>query len=211
MPDPSTIALFVVAAAVLIVIPGPGVLYIVARSVSQGRRAGIVSALGVNVGSLVHVIAAALGLSALLVSSALAFSLVKYAGAAYLIYLGVRTLLARGAAHETATLPPVPLMRVFRQGVIVNVLNPKVALFFFAFLPQFIDPARGAVAGQILFLGVLFFLMGACSDSLYALLAGTAGRWLRGNVRFGQAQRYATGGIYIGLGVATALTGTDKK
>ncbi len=211
MPAPSTIALFAVAALVLLLIPGPGVLYIIARSIGQGRRAGLVSALGVGVGNFVQVIAATLGLSALLLSSALAFNAVKYAGAAYLVYLGVRTLLTRTGAHAVAAPAPVSLPRIFRQGVIVNMLNPKVALFFIAFLPQFIEPERGAASAQIFFLGTLFVLMGICSDSLYALLARAVGGALRGSTRFRRAERYVTGGIYIGLGVATAATGVDRK
>lgn len=211
MPAPHTIALFAVAALVLLLIPGPGVLYIVARSIGQGRRAGLVSALGVGVGNFVQVIAATLGLSALLLSSALAFSVVKYAGAAYLVYLGVRTLLTRTEARTVAAPAPVSLPRIFRQGVIVNTLNPKVSLFFIAFLPQFIAPERGAASVQIFALGSLFVLMGVCSDSMYALLAGAVGGALRGSPRFRRAERYVTGSVYIGLGVATATAGVDRQ
>ena len=152
MPDWSTLTLFVTAALILVFIPGPNSLYIVARSIQQGRKAGIISSLGVQVGTLFHVAAAAFGLSALLLSSALAFNLVKYAGAAYLIYLGVKTLLTKENI-ETAQneIPKASLSRVFSQGVIVNLLNPKAALFFFAFLPQFVDASRGRVATQIIF------------------------------------------------------------
>lgn len=211
MPTLSTLAIFVVSAVTLIVIPGPSVLYIVARSIHQGRRAGVVSAMGVEVGSLVHVTAAAIGLSAILVSSAVAFSIVKFAGAAYLIYLGIRTLLTRENHRAALAVEPMRLRRVFAQGVIVNVLNPKVALFFFAFLPQFIDPARGNVAVQTLVLGALFVPIGFVIDSSYVLTAGVIGGWLRGNVRFPRAQRFVTGGVYLGLGVTTALTGSGKK
>src|SRR5690349_1048690 len=193
MPALSALALFVIAAGVLLIIPGPSVLYIVARSIDQGRRAGLVSALGVGVGTLCHIAAAALGLSALLLSSALAFSVVKYAGAVYLIYLGVRTLLARGEHQAMAAVEPQRLTRIFSQGVLVNLLNPKTALFFFAFLPQFVDPARGSVAGQILVLGCLLALMGICNDSMYAVLGGAMGGWLKGNGRFLRAQRYFAG------------------
>ena len=211
MPGLHTIALFALAALVLLLIPGPGVLYVVARSIGQGRRAGLVSALGVGAGNFVQVIAATLGLSALLLSSALLFNAVKYAGAAYLIFLGVRTLLTRTEAH-TATAPaPVSLPRIFRQGVVVNTLNPKVALFFIAFLPQFIEPARGAASVQIFLLGTLFVLMGICSDSIYVLLAGAVGGALRGSARFRRAERYVTGSVYIGLGVATATVGIEQR
>lgn len=186
-------------------------LYIVARGIDQGRRAALVSALGIHVGTLGHVAAATLGLSALLVSSAVAFSAVKYAGAAYLIYLGLRTLLAHGDIHAPTTLAPASLRRVFTQGVVVNLLNPKTALFFLAFIPQFVDPGRGSVAGQTLFFGCLLVAMGIVSDGSYALLSGTLGGWLRSNLGFLRAQRYFAGGVYLALGVTTALTGARKR
>jgi threonine/homoserine/homoserine lactone efflux protein len=193
--------------------PGPAVLYIIARSVDQGRPAGLVSALGVNVGTLFHVAAAALGLSAVLVTSALAFQVVKYLGAAYLIYLGVRKIFFEREQSDDAPAvhEPQTLARIFSQGVVVNVLNPKTALFFFAFLPQFVDPDRGMVALQFLLLGLMFVGIALCSDSLYALLAGTAGGWLKGKPGFLRRQRYFSGGIYIALGVTTALSGGDGK
>ena len=211
MPDPSTLSLFAFAALVLLLTPGPAVLYIVARSVEQGRTAGLVSTLGIHVGTLVHVGAAALGLSALLVSSALAFGVVKYLGAAYLVYLGVRKLTARGALDQPLTLPPQPLRRVFWQGVVVNVLNPKTALFFLAFLPQFVDPDRGAVALQILLLGGVFLALALVSDGLWAIGAGTAGTWLKRNVVVLRAERYVTGSVFIGLGLTAALAGHGRK
>ena len=143
MLNPSTLTIFIAAALALLVTPGPAVMYIVARSIDQGRLAGIVSVLGINTGALFHIAAASLGVSALLVSSALAFSAVKYLGAAYLIYLGIRTLLTPQPEVMTEAPPPQPLGQIFRQGVVVNLLNPKTALFFFAFLPQFADPEPG--------------------------------------------------------------------
>jgi threonine/homoserine/homoserine lactone efflux protein len=211
MPESTTLLLFVIAALALLVTPGPAVLYIVARSIDQGRSAGVVSTLGVGVGTLFHVAAAALGISALLVSSALAFNVVKFLGAAYLIYLGLRKLLVREELQQPDVVERKRLSRVFYQGVLVNVLNPKTALFFFAFLPQFINPAQGEVAWQILFLGTVFVALGICSDGLYALLAGTVGHWLKGNLRFLRAQRYFAGTVYIGLGVTTALSGSERK
>jgi threonine/homoserine/homoserine lactone efflux protein len=212
MLDWHNLTFFLVAALALIIMPGPAVLYIVARSVDQGRLAGVVSALGVNVGTLFHVAAAALGLSAVLLTSALAFQVVKYLGAAYLIYLGVRKIFFEHDQPDTPTRhEPQALSRIFSQGVVVNVLNPKTALFFFAFLPQFVDPERGAVALQFLLLGLMFIGIAICSDSLYALLAGTAGRWLKGRPGFLRRQRYFSGGIYIALGVTTALSGGDGK
>src|SRR5262245_24275692 len=139
MPNWSSLSLFIAAALILVFMPGPNTLYIIARSIQQGRGAGIVSSLGVQVGTMIHIAAAALGLSALLLSSALAFNVVKYAGAAYLIYLGVRTLLTNDSLELEQAIQKADLRHVFYQGVVVNLLNPKTALFFFAFLPQFID------------------------------------------------------------------------
>lgn len=205
IPDWSTLAVFAFATWVLLVVPGPAVLYIVARSVDQGRAAGLASALGVQVGSLAHVAAAALGLSAILMSSAEVFTVVKYLGAGYLIYLGVRKLMERQNFNAPDAMPRERLSRIFWQGVVVNVLNPKTALFFLAFLPQFVDPARGAVAGQILVLGLVFVSLGVLSDGMYALLAGSARHWIVGNRRMMLAQKYGTAGVYIGLGALTAL------
>src|SRR2546430_13526659 len=207
----STMALLLLAALGLLLIPGPSVLYIITRSVAQGKRAGLASVLGVELASLTHAAAAALGLSALLLTSALAFSIVKYLGAAYLIYLGVRTLLSRHESSQTPVPTPKSFSRLFAHGFLVQLLNPKTALFFYAFLPQFVDPARGAVTGQILVFGVLFVLLASCTDSLYALLGSTVGKFLTRNVRFRQGRRYVTGGVYILLGVTAAVTGSEKK
>src|SRR5712692_10999925 len=204
MPTWTTISLFLLAALGLLFIPGPAVLFVMTRSVDQGRRVGAISSLGIGTADLIHTTAAAFGLSALLLTSALAFSVVKYLGAAYLIYLGVRTLLAREEHQEAAASAPKSLSQLFTQGFLVDLLNPKTALFFYAFLPQFVDPARGAVAGQILVFGLLFVLLASCTDSLYALLGSTVGKFLTRNVRFRQGQRYVTGGVYIVLGVTAA-------
>ncbi|HWP42305.1 MAG TPA: LysE family translocator [Blastocatellia bacterium] len=211
MPSWSTLSVFIAAAAVLVFLPGPNTLYIIARSVQQGRRAGIVSSSGVQVGTLLHITEAAFGLSALLLSSALAFNLVKYAGAAYLIYLGVRTLLAKGGIGQAREIRKEGLGRVFYQGVVVNLLNPKTALFFFAFLPQFIDASQGRIVLQIVVLGSFLITLGALSDSAYAITAGFIGDWLRGNSRFLSAQRYFAGSVYISLGAATALSGGHNR
>jgi threonine/homoserine/homoserine lactone efflux protein len=212
-PNHTSLLIFVSAAALLLAIPGPAVLYIVGRSIGQGRNAGLVSALGIGVGTLIHTLAAAVGLSALLVSSATAFSVVKYLGAAYLVYLGIQRLRSKQplAAASDTTAPQATLARAFSQGIVVNVLNPKTALFFFAFLPQFIDPARGHVATQILSLGVLFACMGTTSDSLWALFSGSVAGWLRNNHRWMRNERYVSGGILISLGVATAFVGHSAK
>ena len=214
MPEASTLALFGVAAITLLVIPGPAVIYIVTRSVDQGRAAGLASVCGVHVGTLLHVAAAALGLSALLVSSATAYHTVRWLGAAYLVWLGVRRLLARDEEEAVGAGPGprrVGLRRVFAQGVVVNVLNPKTALFFFAFLPQFVDTARGSVPFQVVVFGVAFVLLGLVSDGCYALLASTGAGWLRRRPRVARASRLVSGGVLIGLGVTTALAGSRSS
>jgi len=211
LPNHSSLLLFFSAALVLLAIPGPAVFYIVGRSIGQGRSAGLVCALGIGAGTLVHVAAAAVGLSALLMSSALAFNFVKYLGAAYLIYLGIQKLRTQESFQPTEEAAHSSLSRVFGQGIIVNVLNPKTALFFFAFLPQFVDPARGNVALQILFLGTLFAVMGVTSDSLWALFAGTVAQRLKRSARGMHTLRYVSGGMLISLGVATALAGSGSK
>jgi threonine/homoserine/homoserine lactone efflux protein len=211
MPDVSTLAVFAATAFALLLVPGPVTLYVVARGIDQGRRAALVSVLGIQAGDAVHIGAAAAGLSALLVSSAFAFSVVEYAGAAYLIYLGLRTLFTRPKMHMVDVRPQLSLRRVFMQGAVVNILNPKTALFFFAFLPQFVDPSRGLVAGQIVALGVLFMALGLVADGAYALLAGTLGGWLRDSVRFLRIRRYLTGGTYLALGTAAAVGGSGQE
>jgi threonine/homoserine/homoserine lactone efflux protein len=200
VPDSHSLALFAAAALALLLIPGPAVLYVVAQSAQHGRVAGLVSVGGVHAGTLVHVAAAAVGLSAIIVSSALAFSFVKFAGAAYLVYLGVRRIVAREPAERIET-PEQPLARLFRQGVVVNVLNPKTALFFLAFLPQFVDPDR-AVWPQVLVFGLTFVVLGFMSDGLYAIAAGSLAKWLRAKRR---GVAYASGTVFIGLGVSAAL------
>jgi len=210
-PDPASLGIFVVAALVLLLTPGPAVLYIVARSIDQGRRAGLVSMLGVHAGTLVHIAAAAAGLSALLAASATAFSTVKYLGAAYLVYLGVRRILERAPAVGDGPARERRLRRAFLDGVVVNVLNPKTALFFLAFLPQFVDVSRGHVGTQILALGGIFVALGLVTDGGFALTAGTAAQWLRGHPRFLASERWISGGMYIGLGVAAALTSGQQK
>ena len=202
---------FLLAALVLLLTPGPAVLYIIARSVDQGRLAGLVSVLSIEVGNFVHVLAATFGLSLILVSSALAFSIVKYLGAAYLIYLGVRRLLTREPAHQVTTFKRQSLWSIFRQGVLVAILNPKTALFFFAFLPQFADSTKGPVSLQLLTLGCLFVLMAVVTDGLYALLAGSIGQWLKGTRAFLRFERYVVGAVYIGLGLTAALAEAKHK
>jgi threonine/homoserine/homoserine lactone efflux protein len=208
---PDRLALFAAAALALLVVPGPAVIYIVTRSIHQGRRAGLVSVLGIHLGTLVHIAAATAGLSALLVSSSTAFTVVKLAGAAYLIGLGLWTLLSQRADSEIVLGGERRLRRVFAQGVVVNVLNPKTALFFLAFLPQFVDRDRGHATLQIALLGVTFGLLGMVTDSIWAVGAGTAGDVLRRSRHFARAQRYISGTVFVGLGVVAAFAGSGRE
>lgn len=211
MIDNSSLVIFVVASLALLLAPGPAVLYVVARSVDQGRMAGIISVLGISLGGWIHVVAAAVGLSALLVSSAFVFMAVKYLGAAYLVYLGITTLMTPTKQVDNTPIVKMSHTKIFRQGMIVNILNPKTALFFFTFIPQFVDPIRGSVALQIVFLGSLFLFMAIVTDGIYALVAGTLGQWLKNNQSFLKIQKYLSGSIYVFLGVATALSGGDSQ
>jgi threonine/homoserine/homoserine lactone efflux protein len=210
LPDSSHLALFLSTTVVLLLIPGPAVLYIVSQSVEHGRRAGLAAVGGIHVGSGVHVVAATVGLSALLVSSALAFSAVKLVGAAYLIFLGIQRLMGRDGNGASTAARERNLGRIFRQGIVVNVLNPKTALFFFAFLPQFVDPDHSA-APQIALLGLLWIAVGLLSDGLYAVLSGTVGAAVRRRPAFARVQRVVTGLVLIGLGVLAALTGRKTQ
>ena len=211
MPDLYHFGLFVVAAIVLNAMPGPGVLYIVTRTIDQGRRAGLLSVVGVAVGALIHSSAAAFGLSALLLSSSIAFETVKYLGAAYLIFLGVQKFVKREGPEKALERANASPLRVFYQGVLANTLNPKTALFFFAFLPQFANVSRGSVALQIIFLGLTFTVLGMCSDSSWALLASVVGKKLKQSSAFVRRERYVAGSVYLGLGLATALSGSRKN
>jgi threonine/homoserine/homoserine lactone efflux protein len=212
MPDASTLLLFAAASLAFLAIPGPSVFYIVTRSLAQGRRAGVTSMLGIQVGGLIHVVAAAVGISALLASSATAFTIVKYAGAAYLIAIGLRKLISRG--EEVAEAEPTGTTtgsRLFWQGVIVNVLNPKTALFFLAFLPQFVNPSAGPIAPQMLVLGTLLVGLGVVSDGTYALVAAGAGRRLRETAAARRKLDRVSGGVFVGLGLVAALAGEPRQ
>jgi len=197
---------FLVASLVLAATPGPGVFYILARTLAQGRRAGLSSVAGVAVGNLANAVAAAMGLAALLAVSSLAFTMVKYAGALYLIYLGVKALGRRPDA-ETHAFAAADLATIFRDGLIVALLNPKTALFFAAFLPQFIDPLASAM-GQSVVLGVLFVVIAVTTDCLYVLIAGAAWPALRRAPGARRWARYLSAGVLVGLGVLAAVSGT---
>jgi threonine/homoserine/homoserine lactone efflux protein len=203
VPSLSTLPVFIAASIALLVIPGPAVLFIVARSGAQGRRAGLVSVLGVHTASGVHVLAAVAGLSAVVVASSIAFSAVKLVGGCYLIYLGVKSI--RGASHSAGPSVPVvkPEKRLFAEAFVISVLNPKVALFFLAFLPQFVQRGHGPIWSQTLALGVIYILLGLCSDSMYAVVGARLGTRFSGRATRLRAARYGEGSILIGLGVLT--------
>jgi threonine/homoserine/homoserine lactone efflux protein len=206
MPDGSTLLLFAAASLALLAVPGPAVIYVVTRSLDQGRTAGIVSVLGVETGTFAYALAAAAGLTGLIAASEIGFTVVRYAGAAYLVYLGVRKLLQR---EEPADALPSARSRLFLKGAVVQLLNPKIAIFFLAFLPQFVDSSRGPIAVQILVLGTVFTLLAVLSDGAYVLLAGAVGGWLRSGRRARRRLAKLSGGVYIGLGVSAALSGTS--
>lgn len=206
-PDGSVLGLFMVTALALVAVPGPNTLYIMARSMQQGLGAGLVSCLGVVVGTMAHILFAAFGISALVLSSVVAFNLLKYAGTAYFIYLGIKTIRTSNPhMEEGICVSNHGLGTVFYQGVAVNILNPKTALFFAAFLPQFIDIEKGGVAGQIVFLGIILITIGGLSDVTYAFLSGKLVHRLKHNRQFLTGRRYVAGGIYICLGMAAALS-----
>ncbi|MEM7141857.1 MAG: LysE family translocator [Actinomycetota bacterium] len=211
MPDASTLLVFSGAALALLLIPGPAVLYIVARSASQGVRAGLVSVAGIHVGTLVHIAAAVLGLSAIIVASATAFTAVKLAGAAYLVWLGLSTLRGRnGSFALPEDAPARSHRRIFGDGVVLNILNPKTAVFFLAFVPQFVDVDAGNATTQVIALGAAFVVIGLVTDGLYALAAGWIGRWLRRSPRAARGSETTAGIIYLGLGATTALSGSSS-
>lgn len=203
MPTASAIVAFATASVILLIIPGPAVLYIVNRSVSDGRQVGIAAATGLSLGNLVHALAAAVGLSAVLATSATAFTIVKWAGAIYLVGVGVRTLMKPAPVIDPDR-PGVSLRRSFTQGIVVNTLNPKVALFFLSFLPQFIDTDAGRPGLQALVLGLVFVAIGFCTDSTYSLLASGLRHVLLRGKALPFVQRWVAGTVFIGLGVVAA-------
>ncbi|UIO44008.1 LysE family translocator [Brevibacillus brevis] len=208
----STIWLFVVAASTLLIIPGPAVLYIMARSIDQGKKAGLVSVLGVSLGGSVHVLAGAIGVSAILMTSATAFHIVKYLGAAYLIYLGCRTLFSKSdsTASEIPKAPRKKLRKIFYESALVEVMNPKTALFFLAFFPQFIAPTAGSVTVQFLLLGTIFIILAFISDGLYAVLAASMRKRIVGSTTSSKVMNRVTGYFYIALGIFSAFASPSK-
>lgn len=206
MPALETIVLFVAATLLLNVTPGPSIAYVMSRTFGQGRKAGIVSALGLGTGSLLHAIGATLGLSAVIAYSPLAYAVVTYVGAAYLVYLGVSLLRQRTTMVADAGPPPVSLRRVYWQGVLTEVLNPKIALFFLSFLPQFVDPTRGSLAGQTLFFGLLFHVTGVPINMLVAVAGSAIAAVFSRNPLLEGIRQWLSGMVLIGLGVRLALS-----
>jgi len=208
MPSTNSILLFMAAALALNISPGPSILYILSRSLGQGREAGLVSVLGLATATLIHAVAMALGLSTLLLYSPVAFSVVKYLGAAYLIYLGVSALLSRRAIHaaSTANAAPLSLGAVYRQGVVTDLLNPKVALFFISFLPQFVDPSASSPTLQILFFGLLFHVTGVPVNLMVALAGGRLAAFMARRPRWARMQSWTSGTVLVALGLRLALS-----
>jgi threonine/homoserine/homoserine lactone efflux protein len=206
MFDAHRFPLFFAAALLLAVTPGPGIFYVLARTLAGGRREGILSSLGTFVGGLFHVFAAALGVSAILAASAVAFHTVKYAGAAYLVYLGIRMIRTRKADVTAAT--STPTRNAFRQGILTEALNPKTALFFLSFIPQFISAPAGHVFAQFVMLGAISVILNTTADLLVVLAAAPLEQKLKHNPRFRSRQRVASGVGMIGLGVYVALADT---
>lgn len=210
MPDLTTFGIFLSAAIILAISPGPGIFYVMTRSLKGGRTEGITSALGTSVGGMFHVFAAALGISAILAASALAFNIVKYIGAAYLIFLGLKTILSHEVLQDATDIQSMGYKRSFKQGITVEILNPKTAIFFLAFIPQFISPQGSAIL-QFLLLGTISVILNTSADFVVASLAGPIGKRLNANPKLQTGQRYLTGAGLIGLGSYVALTGNNKS
>ncbi len=207
----STYALFIATALALLAIPGPAVLYVVSRSIDQGRSAGLASVLGITSGTVVHVTLATIGLSSLVLASKVAFDAVRYVGAAYLVFLGVRRLLTRPVEEDLESRAPRTTRDLYTQGLIVNLLNPKTIVFIFAFIPQFVDVNAGHVWLQVMLLGLTFAGLGLASDSLYAVVAGTVADRLRGTPFIARVERWFGGSVLIGLGVAAAIVAPHQS
>jgi threonine/homoserine/homoserine lactone efflux protein len=211
MPSPTTYGLFILTALALLAIPGPAVLYVVSRSIDQGRSAGFASVFGITTGTVVHVTLASVGLSSLVLASHVAFDAVRYVGAAYLVFLGVRRLLTKRADDGVEERGPRTRRELYTQGLVVNLLNPKTIVFIFAFIPQFVDVGAGHVWLQIMLLGLTFAGLGLASDSLYALVAGSVADRLRDTPVIARVERWVGGTVLIGLGLAAALVAPHRS
>ena len=205
MFDPSQLLIYIGVVALLLIVPGPAVFLTLARSISGGAKAGIATGAGITIGDMLHTLAAVIGLSAILMTSSLAYEVVRYLGAAYLIYLGLVALFERTGNLSVPSVPPIGAGRAFRQAIVIEILNPKTALFFLSFLPQFTDPSRGAVWMQLLVLGAIFVTMSFAFTSLLAVCAARVSRWIGRNSAIGKWQGKVIGSIYIALGLQLAL------
>jgi threonine/homoserine/homoserine lactone efflux protein len=205
MPSSSTYAVFLATAIVLLLVPGPAVLYVVTRSIEMGRGGGLASVAGITTGTVAYVVLATAGLSSLILASSAAFDAVKYVGAAYLFLLGARRLLGRGLEPPDESAMPRTRRRAYAQGVFVNLTNPKTIVFIFAFLPQFVDPEAPHAWLQVLALGLSFALLGFLSDSMWAVAAGTVADRLRGSTGIARVQRWLGGGVLVCLGILAAV------
>ena len=206
MIEPAKFVLFIGVSWALIISPGPDMLYVITRGMAHGRKAGMLSAIGVVCGILIHTIAAALGLTLILQTSAFAFLIVKLIGAAYLVYLGIKAWRDQSTFRLEATPSLAKSGAVFWQGVLSNVLNPKIAIFFLAFLPQFVDQGSSYVTWQMVILGLTFACFGLCFLLVVGYFSGSIGNWLTYRPRYAQILQRVTGGILVGLGVRLAFT-----
>lgn len=212
MPTTATLIAFAAAAFALVVIPGPNLIYIITRGIQQGRRAAIVSALGVQLGMVMHILLATFGLSALVAKSPVLYDVLKYAGAAYLVWMGVSLLRKRHAPLDVPVeVRPTSMRRIFLSAVAINMLNPKVILFVLALLPQFVDPARGSTSIQMLVLGAVLIIVAMISDTTYALASGSVGEWLKRHPGSDRYRDRASGLVYLMLGLVVALTGSGSS
>lgn len=210
MPSAATLGAFALAATALILLPGPAMLFLISRGIGQGRRTALSSMAGIESATAVMVVATAFGLAAVISSSVVAFAVVKYAGAAYLLWLAIREFRSKGhfSVHQA---PPVTSRRAYADAFLVGISNPKVAVFFVAFFPQFLHREAGPIWSQVIVLGAIFVVIGALFDGLYALSAGTLGQWLGRHPRAVERQKYVSGGIFLVMGGAAALTGHPHK
>lgn len=209
LPELDKFYLFIITAVLMIIIPGPAIIYIMTKSIDQGSKAGVISTLGIETGGLVHVVGASLGLSAIFMMSSTAFLLLKYCGAVYLIYLGIRKITSKVSTSQKRVLPKkAKLKKLYIEGIVVNVLNPKTALFFFMFLPQFISEEKGNIHAQILFLGTLFVFICTLIDLIYVVISGRLGGLINSSILFQRINNYLVGSIYLILGTLTLLVDT---
>jgi threonine/homoserine/homoserine lactone efflux protein len=204
MPETGNILLFIIAGLTLNVTPGPDMMFIITRSVSEGSRSGIVSAFGIAAGSIIHTLAAAFGLSTLLLAVPTAYEIIKYAGAAYLLYLGFKILVNRQNQEVCSELKPVKMRSVFFQAMLTNIFNPKVALFFIAFLPQFVNTGSD-ITFQLIFLGLLFNLNGTIINIIAAVTSGRLGKMIKTKLNNSSVFKWITASVFIGLGIRLAL------